>query len=208
MDHNSEHLDWFFDGGVRQNTPLAPALLLGADSLLIVGLHHVQEGDEVQTEKPGLLQNIGKLLNALFLDHVRHDTHRLTMVNEILECIDDPNTIQKINNTRIKTGQKPLRIIPHFFVSPSRKISDIAEDIWDSHPETRKSFKTLDWLFRLGNLKGHFRGDLLSYFFFNPYYAKELIDLGYKDGVEKLNSPIWDPRTKKNIKLIDKLIGD
>ena len=205
-DHAVEHGDWFCDGGLRQNTPLSPALTLGADALVIVGLHFAEERFTGDVEKPGLLQNVGKLLNALFLDHVRFDTQRLNMVNEILESVDDPLLLEKINNQRAQKGSKPWRIIPDLFVSPSMPISDIAEEIWDKYPETRKNFRTLDWLFKLGNLKGHLRGDLLSYFFFNPYYAKALIDLGYKDGLEKINSYVWDPHLKKNVKIIDKLI--
>ncbi len=207
-DHNEEHGDWFCDGGLRQNTPLMPALTLGADALLIIGLHFPEERFSSDTERPGLLLNIGKLLNALFLDHIRYDTQRLNMVNEILESIHDPALLKTINEQRMKRGHRAWRIIPDVFVTPSRPISEIAEEIWDKYPETRKNFRTLDWLFKLGNLKGHLRGDLLSYFFFNPHYSKELIDLGYKDGIDKLNHTIWDPYLKKNIRIIDKLVGN
>ena len=206
-DHDIEHTDWFFDGGLRQNTPLSPALILGADGLVIIGLHFLEEDYASQADRPTLLQNVGKLLNALFLDHVRQDTQRLNMVNEILESIDDPALLSKINEQRGKRGKRPWKIIPDLFVSPSRPISEIAEEIWDKYPDTRKNFRTLDWLFKLGNLKGHLRGDLLSYFFFNPHYSKALIDLGYKDGLEKINSTVWDPQLKKTVRVIDKLVG-
>ena len=206
-DHDVEHGDWFCDGGLRQNTPLSPALTLGADALVIIGLHYKEDRFIADSEKPGLLQNVGKLLNALFLDHVRFDTQRLNMVNEILESIEDLTLIEKINEQRLKKGYRPWKIIPDLFINPSEPISDIAEDIWDKFPEVRKNFRTLDWLFKLGNLKGHLRGDLLSYFFFNPYYSKALIDLGYKDGLEKLEATVWDPVKKENIRLIDKLFG-
>ena len=185
-----------------------PALTLGADALVIIGLHYTEEKYSSDAERPGLLQNVGKLLNALFLDHIRYDTQRLNMVNEILGSIDDPNVLDKINERRVKTGHKPWRIIPDLFIKPSKPISDIAEEIWDKYPETRKNFRTLDWLFKLGNLKSHLRGDLLSYFFFNPHYSKELIDLGYKDGMDMLNHTVWDPHLKKSIRLVDKLVGN
>ncbi len=207
LDHDEEHGDWFCDGGVRQNTPLMPAITLGADALVIIGMHFMEQSFASPTDKPGLLQSVGKLLNALFLDHVRHDVQRLHMVNEIIESIEDPKIIEHLSIKREISGNLKWRVIPDFFVSPSRPISDIAEEIWDNYPETRNKFRTLDWLFKLGNLKGHFRGDLLSYFFFNPYYSKALIDLGYKDGMEKLQSTIWDEKNKKNIRLIDRLLG-
>lgn len=208
IDHDEEHADWFCDGGVRQNTPLMPAITLGAEALVIIGLYYSEETFGIRQEKPGLLQNVGKLLNAMFLDHIRHDAQRLHMVNEILESIDDPGIIEKINKKKELKGNLRWRVIPDLFVSPSRPISDIAEEIWDKYPDTRNKFKTLDWLFKLGNLKGHFRGDLLSYFFFHPQYSKALIDLGYKDGLEKINSTVWDPKTGKNIRVIDKIVGN
>ena len=206
-DHDIEHTDWFCDGGVRQNTPLSPALTLGADALIIVGLHYIEDRFEGGNENPGLLQNVGKLLNALFLDHIRFDTQRLNMINEILEEIDSPELLERINKQRMSKGYRQWKVVPDIFISPSESISDVAEDIWDNYQDTRKSFRTLDWLFKLGNMQGHLRGDLLSYFFFNPYYSKALIDLGYKDGKEKINSTVWDPKQKKNVRVIDKLLG-
>jgi len=100
------------------------------------------------------------------------------MVNEILGAVKDEAVLERINTKRQQKGKKKWRIIPDFTVSPSSLISNIAEEVWDNYPETRKNYRTLDWLFKLGNLTGHLRGDLLSYFFFNPIYAKALIDLG------------------------------
>ena len=205
-DHNEEHSDWFFDGGVRQNTPLLPALTIGADALVIIGMHNDEADYRDTGTTPGLLQNIGKLLNAIFLDHIKYDTKTLHMVNEILEAIQDQELLEKINLERQKRGKKKWRIIPDLYVSPSRPISDIAEEIWDAYPDTRKNFRTLDWLFKLGNITEHFRGDLLSYFFFNPQYAKALIDLGYQDGLDAINRTVWDQHLKKNVRVLDKLI--
>ena len=36
---------FFCDGGLRQNTPLSPALRLGADKVLVVGLRHKPSPD-------------------------------------------------------------------------------------------------------------------------------------------------------------------
>ncbi|MBI1858413.1 MAG: patatin-like phospholipase family protein [Candidatus Melainabacteria bacterium] len=207
QDHSKEHVDWFIDGGVRQNTPLLPALTLGADALAIVGLYHDDSSMLDAEDKPSLLQNIGKLLNALFLDHIRYDTQTLRMVNEILEAINDETLLDSINEKRERRGKKKWRIIPDFIVSPSRFMSDIAEEIWDNYPETRKNFRTLDWLFKLGNLKRHLRGDLLSYFFFHPIYAKALIDLGYKDATEAIKQTVWDPIKKVNVNVLDRLFN-
>src|SRR6476646_418130 len=66
--------EYFTDGGLRQNTPMSPAIRLGADRLLLISLRHVAaEPKVVQRERdeayPKPLFLAGKALNALLLDH-------------------------------------------------------------------------------------------------------------------------------------------
>src|SRR5262249_8024502 len=79
---------YYCDGGLRLNTPLAPALRLGADHLLIVGLRHVPTPLEEtalakhrEANYSSLTFLAGKVLNALLLDHVDYDVDRLRLVN-------------------------------------------------------------------------------------------------------------------------------
>src|SRR5205814_9791209 len=67
---------WFCDGGLRQNTPLSPAIRLGADRVLVISLKHiptpVEEAEDQRTNieaypSPWLI--FGKPLNALLPDH-------------------------------------------------------------------------------------------------------------------------------------------
>jgi hypothetical protein len=83
---------YFCDGGLRLNTPLAPALRLGADRLLIIGLRHPPTPEEEAALSPHRESNYtslaylgGKVLNALLLDHVDYDVDRLRLVNAILD---------------------------------------------------------------------------------------------------------------------------
>src|SRR5262249_60723182 len=61
--------EYYTDGGLRQNTPMSPAIRLGADRLLLVSLRHVApESKELQRERaeayPKPLFLLGKALNA------------------------------------------------------------------------------------------------------------------------------------------------
>src|SRR6187401_3580164 len=74
----------FMDGGVRQNTPIAPALRLGATHVFAVGLSRDVRGvgDEPREVKvPGAAFVLGKVLNAFLLDHIQTDFEVLTRVN-------------------------------------------------------------------------------------------------------------------------------
>lgn len=75
---------WYTDGGLRHNTPLSPALRLGADRLLVVALAARSARIEVPGVFPGLGQLLGKLFNSLFLDRMAWDLDRLDRINDLL----------------------------------------------------------------------------------------------------------------------------
>ena len=84
--------EYFTDGGLRQNTPMSPAIRLGADRLLLVSLRHVapRAARSLQQERaeayPKPLFLAGKALNALLLDHTEYDLQRMQRINLILEA--------------------------------------------------------------------------------------------------------------------------
>src|SRR5581483_8653345 len=73
--------DYYTDGGLRKNTPMSPAIRLGADRMLLVSLRHIEpQPREIQQENqlafPKPLYLAGKALNALLLDHTEYDLAR------------------------------------------------------------------------------------------------------------------------------------
>jgi NTE family protein len=71
---------FFCDGGLRQNTPLSPALRLGADKVLVIGLRHKPPGTATSRRidaLPGAAFLVGKILDAFLLDHIDYDLDRL-----------------------------------------------------------------------------------------------------------------------------------
>jgi NTE family protein len=83
--------EYFTDGGLRQNTPMSPAIRLGADRLLLVSLKHVKDEPKVLEKEreqayPKPLFLAGKALNALMLDHTEYDLMRMQRINMILEA--------------------------------------------------------------------------------------------------------------------------
>ena len=67
----------FADGGLRQQTPLRPAMRLGATRLLVVGLRHAPDEEELRQVRleaegtfPSALFMLGKVLNVLLLEKV------------------------------------------------------------------------------------------------------------------------------------------
>jgi len=187
---------FYCDGGLRLNTPLAPALRLGADRLLIVGLRHVPTPAEEaalaahrESNYPTLAYLTGKVLNALLIDHVDYDVDRMTLMNAILEAgvrAYGPEFLARVNQTIEGIRGNPYRIVRHVYLQPSRDIGLIASECIDRR-SSRGGLR--GWLGdRLVQFAAHgiqMEADLLSYLFFDRCYTEELIALGRRDAEER-----------------------
>ena len=185
---------FYCDGGLRLNTPLAPALRLGADRLLIVGLRHVPTPQEEaalaahrESNYPTLAYLTGKVLNALLIDHVDHDVDRMTLMNAILEAgarAYGPEFLARVNQAIEGIRGNPYRIVRHVYLQPSRALGLIASECIDRRSGGRG---LRSWLGdRLVQFAAHgIQADLLSYLFFDRGYTEELIALGRRDAEER-----------------------
>jgi NTE family protein len=183
---------YYCDGGLRLNTPLSPALRLGADRLLVIGLRHVPtpEEDAVlaahrEGNYPTLTYLTGKVLNALLLDHVDYDVDRLVFMNAILETgiqTYGPEFLTRMNATIEGLRGNPYRVVQHVYLQPSRDLGMIASECVDHRPSGRGLQSWLaDSLVRYAVRGVSLEADLLSYLYFDRCFAEHLIDLGRAD---------------------------
>jgi NTE family protein len=183
---------YYCDGGLRLNTPLAPALRLGADRLLIVGLRHVPTPEEEailaahrEANYSSLSYLAGKVLNALLLDHVDYDVDRLRLVNAILEtgvrCYG-PDFLARMNETIEALRGTPYRVVRNVYLLPSRDLSVMAAECLEDH---RRPAGIRMWLsdaavrYAVHGIAAE--ADLLSYLYFDRCYADHLVSLGRTD---------------------------
>ena len=161
--------EYFGDGSMRQIAPVSPALHLGADRLLVIGvgrqLQHKLE--RVKSESsPSLAQIAGHALNSIFLDSLEVDLERMQRINRTIEII--PGEV--LEQTRY-----PLHCVDFRLLSPSEELERIAS----SHAhELPRTIRTL--LYFVGGLRRS-GSNLLSYVLFEKSYCRALIQLGYKD---------------------------
>jgi NTE family protein len=163
----------FGDGGVRMTTPVSPAIHLGADKLLAIGIRYSRSSEQAQqmnreakAESVSLAQIGGVLLNALFLDSLDNDLERLQRINRTLGLIPDAARAEHPDL---------LRRIPALSLRPSKDLGRLAAD------EYRKFPGMLRHLLRGIGATGDSGWDLLSYLAFQPGYIRKLIELGYED---------------------------
>lgn len=183
---------WYCDGGLRQITPLAPALRLGANRVLVIGLRARQDVPTPRVIEEGRLRQyvsasflFGKVLNALLIDRIEYDLSHMRVINKMLRAVQETlgNTfVDRVNETVTRERGLNFSIVEDCLVRPSEDLGRIAA----RHVERLRRAPARTWLgglaFRtLARGSPDDEADLMSYLLFDGGYASELIDLGMRD---------------------------
>ena len=185
--------EFFTDGGLRQNTPMSPAIRLGADRMLLVSLRHVaSQPKALQRENveafPKPLFLAGKALNALLLDHTEYDLARMQRINLILEAGTasfGDKFEDMMNQALTKLRGAPLRRIQAVHIRPSEDIGMLAAEFVSSGRMRVQGRVARRLIERLAAGEARHESDLLSYLLFDGNFAAQLIDLGRQDAAKK-----------------------
>ncbi len=185
----------YTDGGLRLNTPLSPAIHLGADAILVIGLNHRAKPGEkvpvqgVKGEPPALGQVLGRVMNAMFLDKIQNDMEQLERINKIIEWCEEmqgKSFLSKMNSFLGKKkdvgafGERGLKKISVFRIRPSQDIGNIFSQCFRHEgSEHFTSFEKFLIRFLDADTKGGI--DMLSYISFLPSYLQRLLQLGFED---------------------------
>lgn len=79
---------WYGDGGVRLNTPIKPALKLGAKRVVVIGLTSSAPPPKPVTGRPDVFDGAGQIVQALLSDQLTQDVS--TLVSRNLELAAKP----------------------------------------------------------------------------------------------------------------------
>ncbi len=161
----------FGDGCVRNLAPLGPALYMGADQLLVIGVRmggEITQDDVVFPLKtPSISRVVNVILNSILLDGIETDIERLQRINEFLRRVPKQHQ-QNLN----------FRPVSSLFISPSRDIGKIAAQMSNKLPRVIKYL-----LKGLGPLNE--ASELISYLLFEKEFLCSLIDMGFEDGMKQ-----------------------
>jgi NTE family protein len=182
--------DLYLDGGLRQNTPIAPALRLGASHIFAIGSSRevkgrvVREpGDNERARAPGAAFLLGKILNAFLLDHIDVDIELLSRINSVL--VDGtkaygPGFAQAVSEEARNRGALEYQYVNCLRVRPSEDIGRLASEhlkrgrLRGDPILTKRLFSVIDFGVDV-------EADLASYLLFDGPFCRRLIEMGRAD---------------------------
>ncbi len=189
---------WYVDGATRRRVPLAPALELDADRVVVVGTGGLRPPDpDVERDRVpvDLGDGLATLLGAVMDDPLRADLRRLAEVNALAEDADLAPALRRHRESR---GDAPYRTVPYVAVAPEdgEELAGAAMEVFRAnHGSLRQTLADPDMqaIHRLLGSDSPLQGELLSYLLFDPDFFEAATEFGRRDArrwVEE-NPELW-----------------
>jgi NTE family protein len=156
--------EYFGDGAIRQLAPLSPAIHMGAERILAIGVSGSRTRRPTKGEQialPSLSQIVGHVLNSAFVDTLESDMAVLRRYNHLIGmCADRP-----------EIDVRPIQLLE---ITPSLDLNRIAEDYYSTLPRSIRLF-----------IRDTNSSSIASLLMFEKDYCEALMDLGIADALAK-----------------------
>jgi NTE family protein len=165
--------EFYGDGSMRHRAPLSPAIHLGADRMLIVGVRDERPDAEppasASPEPPTFAHLGGYMLDTLFMDGLYTDLERLSRTNRILE---------QLGTAKLSGTLAALRPLHALVIVPRQDLRSLAAE------HARELPRGVRLLLRGLGAGARSGMQLVSYLLFESGFTRALIDMGYRDAME------------------------
>jgi NTE family protein len=164
--------EFYGDGSMRHRAPLSPAIHLGADRMLVVGVRDERPDAEppagAMPEPPTFAHLGGYMLDTLFMDGLYTDLERLSRTNRILE---------QLGNAKLTGTLAALRPLHTLVIVPHQDLRSVAAE------HARELPRGVRLLLRGLGAGARSGMQLVSYLLFESGFTRALIDMGYRDAM-------------------------
>jgi NTE family protein len=183
---------WFVDGGVRLNTPIAPAIDLlakvapaGKNRIVIVStdpdpnrVSGVTARPIATNRRPDILDQAAAIMYSALVDRVAEDVLSLRRVNAAVQASADDSVADA------RGAGQSFEVVDHCYLGPPSR-GHIARQAGEtfragSYPPWSASFVFNLISHAIGN-KGRAHDELLSFLFFDPDFLRALVKMGQDD---------------------------
>ena len=168
---------YYGDGCVRMHAPLSPAINMGAQKILAIGVRHertVKKQNDLKTpyfvHYPYFAELSGIIFNAIFLDSLEED----------IEHAHSRNVTALLASKSDYPGLK-YKPLPTFLIKPTVDLESLVRKAARNFPYT------IQHLLRGMGATGETGWNLMSYLAFDSSYTSRLVELGYEDTMQIKN---------------------
>jgi NTE family protein len=182
----------YIDGSLRQNTPLNPALRMGADRVLVINVGQDPKAAAVLARKgcrqnryPGIPFMLGKTISAFLTESLDYELNRIEMYNRLISRgteIYGEGFLDNLNLIMGSLRNTTYRPIDTLHIRPSQNLDLLAREVFEEAPdELAPSGLSGRIIRKMLSSSAFVESTLFSFLMFTPRYIRLLLDIGYQD---------------------------
>jgi NTE family protein len=163
---------YYGDGALRQVSPISPAIHLGAERILVIGVSGNRRTPPVEQHErhsPSLARMVGHVFNSAFIDALENDMESMVRINELVGIIANENP---------HAPSAGLKLMDFLCINPSIQINELVSRHISSLPRAVRAVLKMTGATPAGG-----GTSLASYMMFEGAFCRELIDCGYRDAM-------------------------